>query len=764
MPFFIKLILFISISSYIFLGFLLFSTPNLNLFSDDYSTVIHDENTELLMVFLNKKEQWHFPKTFNSIPKNIEKSVILFEDRWFYHHIGFNPISIAQAFITNFKAKKIKVGGSTITMQIARMLHPKKRNYINKFKELLFAIKLEFFFTKKELLASYLSHAPYGKNIVGYETAAFKLFNKAIHQLSWAEAALIAVIPNSPTHRSLINHPKELKKIRDTLLLKLYKTNTINHETYLSSLKETLPKKYFPFPFNIPHLGNYLKQSHNHPIIHTTINKSLQSLLVEESKKYMEHLTGSGIHNTSAIIVNRHNGEVKAYLGSHDFFSKHNGQVDGIKAPRSTASTLKPFLYALSIDRGLIHPKSILPDVPKYYGNFQAQNHNKKFSGIIEAEQALIQSLNVPFVQLLSHYGVSEFYHFLENTGLTHLFRNPNHYGLSLILGGAEASLWEITQLYYGLANFGIFSPLKIVKKENKTSLNSLLSTGSSYLTLHTLMQLKRPGMAFFWNNYEGKYPIAWKTGTSYGNRDAWAIGVHPDWVIGVWVGNFNGQGSPEITGQRIAAPLMLRIFNRLPKKTEWFQEPILALAKTLLCQDTGFALSQHCIKSQTATVPLHSPPLKKCSNHQTYTLSQLKNYALCHLCQKDTPYIKKKLLTYPPNISYYLNNIHPYPEHNPQCPKLASNQSPIEISYPPNYSKLLLPKDGDNLNTQFISKAIHNLPSKKIYWYLNNNYMGYTKEIHKRSIKPKNGKNTLKLIDQDGYSISHTFYALLEE
>ena len=428
----------------------------------NYSTCLLDASGKLMDVFMNDDEQWHL-KVEDDIPENLRTAVLTYEDKNFYSHKGVDFLAIIRALVNNISGSK-RSGASTITMQVAKLSIPKKRTYINKYIEMIQSFKIETELDKESIFKLYLNNAPYGGNIIGYGTASRMYFQKEPKNLSWAECALLAVLPNSPGAMNVEKNREKLIIKRNYLLDKLYTNEKLTKEQLTLAKREPLPKIRYSFEKVAPHLARRLCNSENQKVIKTTIDIDLQKKMQEVVKSYVNYTQIEGITNACMLVVENKTRDVKAYIGSQDFMDMQNaGQVDGIIAYRSPGSILKPFLYALSIDEGLIAPESLIRDVPMFFANFNPQNANKKYMGMIEARQALIASLNIPFVHLLNQYGENRFYYFLKDM-LAFKENAPEKYGLSLILGTKEFTVEEIASLYTGLANYGSYSKLNYLK------------------------------------------------------------------------------------------------------------------------------------------------------------------------------------------------------------------------------------------------------------------------------------------------------------
>jgi penicillin-binding protein 1C len=742
------------------------------LFKDDYSTIITDEAGQLLRVYLNKDDKYLFPIDIKkTIPPKLRIAALYFEDQYFKLHPGINPPSLIRAYFQNKKAGKIISGGSTITMQLARLANPRPRTYINKLVEAIQALKIELLYSKKEILSLYLNHAPYGSNIVGYKAAALMYYGKQADELSWAEAATLAVLPNAPGLINPINKRDLLLIKRNNLLRRLQESKVIDNQTCKNAQKEPIPDTIKYFKITAPHFCRKIFQEEKRgTVIKTTLSKITQKEIEKLVKQHVRYFKSLGVNNCSVIVAETQSGKVRAYVGSHNFYDKkNNGQVDGVMAYRSTASALKPFLYALSMDRGLILPETIIQDIPSYYFGFSPANPMHTFDGIVQSKEALIRSLNIPAVRLLNSYGVTEFYGFLKAAGIKSLFRSPDDYGLPLILGGAEASLYDLTTLFRGLGNLGKFSDLVLLENSDgvlkypKNGGKEYISPGAAYLTLDILRDVKRPGAEYYWQQYANQWPLAWKTGTSYGQRDAWAIGVSPEWVIGVWVGDFDGRSNKNLGGARFAGPLLFDIFNTLPKShsKRWFSRPDMELGSTAVCQETGFVAGQHCPNSKEVNFPISAKPLKICPFHRSIYLTMNEKYRVCSRCWATGDYKKVTRLFYSPEVMKILRSnsypIIPIPPHNSECTETFFSDS-VKITYPEAGAKIWLPKDIDGKDQKLAVSAAHREAKKIIYWYVDKVYIGITEGIHNKAIRLDTGVHLIDLVDENGNHDSVNF------
>lgn len=737
------------------------------LFKNDYSTVILDSDGNIMRVYLNKKSQWIIPSGEKPIPKKLENSVITFEDKRFYSHFGVDILAIGRAAKSNFTTGKRVSGASTITMQVARLIKPKSRGVFNKGVEIIQALKIEMFYTKGEILKLYLNHAPYGNNIIGYRTASLKYFGIEPENLTWSQSAVLAVIPKNP---NLVKSSKGENMIftkKNRLLKKLYDNQIINKESYLLATAEEVRIDSNPFPICAPHLSDKIKAENNGKSVKTTINRSIQNNVNELVKQHMFELNRLGIYNCAAVVAETKTGKIVAYVGSNNYFDyKNSGQVDGVAAFNSTGSILKPFLYALMIDEGKLVPQTKIEDIPRSYNGYSPYNMNMQFRGMVSAKDALILSLNSPAVMLLKEYGYENFYTFLKEAGMSSLFRTPDGYGLSLILGGAEGSLIDIAGMYAGLGNYGKFKKLTYLENKDKTpEPKQLISQGASWMILESLRELRRPGTEYYWKSFSNQWQIAWKTGTSYGNRDAWAVGVSPQWTIGIWLGNFNEKECKALSGIEAAAPLFFSIFASLPKEkySSWFKRPEKYMTSIEISKESGYRASENSKEKETIFYPLGAKPLNFSPYEKVIFTNKAGTEEVCSLCWKDGDIVKRAYEIYPPQVTAFLrtkgNISNTMLPHKKGCPSNVKEDL-VQIIYPQEKSIILIPRNLDNQYEKVKFKAGSSYNNSKLYWYIDSHYIGQTIGKHELDVECDNGWHKLYVCDENGNSSQVRFYS----
>lgn len=734
----------------------IFSLPR-TLFSNDYSTIIFDKNGELIGARIANDGQWRFPED-SVVPEKFKHCIVLFEDRHFYKHPGFNPGSLAKALIINIKAGKILTGGSTITMQVVRLYrNGRKRTVLEKLREIVLASRVELKYSKAEILKLYASHAPFGGNVVGLQAAAWRYFGRSAQHLSWAEAALLAVLPNSPSMIHPGKNREVLLKKRNRLLQKLYMNNLISFEDYNLSIIEPLPDKPVPLPDIAPHFTENLKKQFPSKQIKTSIQGTLQKNVNRVLLSYHKELLNNYIHNASVLILEVNTGNVLAYAGNIPVNGKalEGREVDCIQACRSTGSILKPLLFMAMQDEGLLLPGTLVSDIPTRIAGFKPENYNLAYDGAVPAKRALARSLNIPAVRMLQNYGIPKFQNYLQKLGMTTLVYPPDHYGLTLIVGGAEGKLWDITHMYAKLAR-----KINQFPRYDQKSENISVSAGSAYLTFESLLEVNRPEEEVGWSDLSSSRKVAWKTGTSYGFRDAWAVGTTPEYIVGVWVGNADGEGRPGLTGIGVAAPLMFRIFNLLPS-TKWFTPPYDDMEIQSVCRLSGYKAGFYCEETDSIYIARAGVKTSLCPFHVLVHLSPDSKYRVNSKCMSVNKMVHKTWFVLPPAMEWF------YRKTNAQYRQLPpfmsgcdddARFSSMELIYPTDVLKIFVPREIDGTPGKTIFEMAHRNPNAILYWHIDNEFIGSTKSIHQIALNPAPGKHSLTVIDNIGNTISRTF------
>lgn len=716
---------FLSLCFYI--GLVYFSFDSKDLFKGTYSKVLLDKNKEILSVFLDANEQWHLESEF--IPQKLKSAVLLYEDKNFYSHYGVDFLAIIRAFKNNLFSSK-RSGASTISMQTIKLLEQNKRTYFNKFNEIIKAFALESAYEKDEILKLYLNNAPYGGNLVGVASAGLFYFEKDLKDLTWSEAALLAVLPNNPGLINLEKNKDKLLKKRNVLLDRLFEKGYFSKDILTLAKAEKLPS--FKARKNLaPHLARRFLADKEKII--SSIDKKIQIKFEEKAKEYSYKLQQKGIKNLAILLADTKTNKVLAYVGSNDFYDFASfGQVDGVIAKRSVGSTLKPLLFAFAIDEGLIVPESLMLDVPTYFSNFAPQNANKKYHGFVSAKESLQKSLNIPFVSLLAEYGYEKFFYKLKDI-LDFEDENFKKYGLSLILGTKELSLEDMVKIYLGLGNYGNFKELLYEENAFTKEDKKLISGGASFLTLQTLKDLDKVGL----RQYDFNTIISWKTGTSYGRKDAWAIGTSPKYTLGVWIGNFNGEANANLYGVSIAGELFFELLSLLDGINLEFEKPN-DLVTIKIENQTGYRYDykfdfKEVLYPKNANILRTSPFLKEVFMYKNKEVDSL---------DKNFIHAKKKIiLNLPSNAQAFFTK---------EKQNLQSSNQNLKIIYPLNNLNIILPKDL-KYQQKLLIKLI-NPKKEKLFWYLNQELIFEGKE-ELLPLDLKKGKYTLNIISENGAS-----------
>lgn len=734
-----------------------------HLFHVPYSTVVTDRNEELLGARIASDGQWRFPPR-NTTPEKIKECLITFEDKHFYHHWGVNPFAIGRAFYQNVKNKRIVSGGSTLTMQTIRLARNESRTFREKLIEMIWATRLEFRASKEEILSMYISHAPFGGNVVGLDAAAWRYFGHSADDLSWAESAMLAVLPNAPAMIHLSKGRKTLLDKRNRLLKQLLEKKTIDSSTYELAISEPLPDEPHALPQIAPYLVSRFYQERNGEYSRSTINKGIQTQVEDLAERWSNEFGQSDIRNLAILVIDIPSNQVVAYCGNVHFDRKQGGnQVDVIQAPRSTGSILKPFLYYAMLQEGSLLPDMLLPDVPVNINGFTPQNFSMQFEGAVPASEALARSLNIPAVTMLQRYGVPKFHSFLQQIGLKTINRSSSHYGLSLILGGAEATLWDVTNAYAMMGRSLLQLPQRscslLLPTSRITESTDPFQPGAVWQTFDALKEVNRPE-EIDWKSIPSMQTIAWKTGTSYGFRDAWAVGVTPRYAVGVWVGNATGEGKPGLVGAQTAGPVLFDIFNLLPSSS-WFTRPVGIFVEAEVCRKSGHLKGRFCDETDTLLVLPAGLRTETCPYHHLVTLSADESQRIYENCANTEPTLRKSWFTLPPVWEWYYKQHHP--EYKPLPPFKAGcgedTFQPMQFIYPPMNARIKLPKQLDGSKGFLTVELAHNNPNATVFWHLDETYQAQTQDFHKISLQPAAGKHSLTAVDGEGNTISTTFF-----
>ncbi len=754
------------------------------LFDVPLSTVLEDEDGHLLSARIAADGQWRFSTA--SVPEKYAICVVAFEDKLFWYHPGVDPISLVRALWLNVKLGRKVSGGSTLSMQVIRMARKNPpRTLWEKVVEMFMATRLELSYSKREILSLYATHAPFGGNVVGLEAACWRYFGKAPEALSWAEAATLAVLPNSPALIHPGRNREQLLHKRNRLLERLRQQGAISDETCALAQEEPLPEDPLPLPNLAPHLLDRLAK--NQPKgsggrFRTAIRRHWQRQITDIAARWQALYRGNGIHNIAIVVLEVPSGLVRAYVGNApNAGTEHGEQVDIIAAPRSTGSILKPFLYAMALEEGLLLPHSLLEDVPTQMGRYRPENFRADYDGIVPAHRALARSLNVPFVRLLQNYGVEKFHFDLRGLGFSTFRKTPSHYGLSLILGGGEANLLEATNAYAGMArrlsawyerssryDAGDFRSAQLLAdaQPHQPRLQQQPNgpgAAAIWFTFEAMQRVERPLGAGEWEVFQNNRRIAWKTGTSIGFRDAWAIGVTPQYAVGVWVGNADGEGRPGLIGVEVAAPVLFDVFDFLPNDGRWFAPPYDDMTRVPICQLSGYRAGTYC-QADSSWIPRKGLLAPSCSYHQLLHLSADGQWQINSDCAPPAEMQHQPWFVLPPLQEYYYIRRNPAyrppPPLHPNCPQQASadEHRPMQLIYPRDLRRIYVPIDLDGQPSRVVFQLAHRRPATEVFWHLDGEYLGSTRHFHQMALLPPVGQHVLTVVDAQGYRIEQAF------
>lgn len=718
----------------------------------EYSTIITDNKGEVVNAFLTKDQKWRMKTELNEISPLLQKTIIAKEDKHFYSHPGVNPFAIARAFFNNVFKMRRTSGASTITMQVAKALEPGKRNIWSKIRELFRAFQLELKYSKKEILQMYLNLIPYGGNIEGVKAASILYFKKNPDHLSLAEITALSIIPNKPSSLVIGKNNDLIVQERNRWLKKFADNKVFTEKEIEDALNEPLTAQRGTVPHYIRHLSYKLKnQGGNNIKTNIDLNTQLKTEKLVEDYIRIQKL--KNIRNAAVVIIDNKTHKVITYVGSANFFdTTDGGQVNGADAVRQPGSTLKPLLYAMCFDEGLLTPKTVMSDVMINFNGYAPENYDKKFNGYVTVESALEHSLNIPAVKGLKMLGHEQMIQKLSNINFHQVQKDRRKLGLSLILGGCGTTLEELTGLFSSFANDGMYFTPSFTQTD--TSFNSIrvVSPASVFMINEILSKVNRPDFPLNWTATERMPKIAWKTGTSYGRKDAWSIGYNKNYTVGVWTGNFSGAGAVDLSGANIATPLMFRIFNTIDYDSdeEWFTQPKDCDIRQV-CSETGMIPAEHCTSLTTDYfIPLISST-KVCNNWQEIMISPDEKISYCKSCAPQTGYKKKRYKTIEPEMQvWYDENRIAYqkiPAHNPECEVIFKGAAPT-ISFPVNGTEYIINKK-DPEPLQLVCKTANDVT--KVYWYINNKFYKSCNAGESQFFVPAEGVVKISCTDDKG-------------
>lgn len=762
-----RLTLLVLLSAVVAFGAWRLARPPL-LAGQSFSQAVYDRDGRLLRLTLAADEQYRLALPLARLSPQLIEATLLQEDQYFYWHLGVNPAALVRAALRTYVQGDRRVGGSTISMQLARILHGiKSRTLSGKLEQISRALWLELRYSKNEILEAYLNRVSYGGNIQGVAAASLIYFGRDPAKLTLTEALTLTVIPQHPARR----RPDNPGAAADTVALlaarqALYERWLERHPEHGSERSAlALPfraRSPSDLPFRAPHLAEAVLRDHpREPEIHTTLDPTLQQILERQARQFVERRARVGIRNAAALLIDSRDMAVKAALGSVNYFDDDiQGQVNGTRARRSPGSALKPFIYALGIEQGVVHPLTMLKDAPASFGGYNPENFDREFVGPIKAGEALIKSRNLPAVYVATRLQKPTLYQFLRDAGIGQL-REESHYGLALVLGGAEVTMEELASLYAMLANGGVLRSLRYLQAQPATEGVRSLGEESAFLVLDILEHNPRPGPAFRSDWTRTNRPVYWKTGTSFAFRDAWSIGIVGPYVLAVWVGNFDGEGNPAFVGVDAAAPLMFDIIDAIHA-----QEPNLPptvtrtpenLTRVEVCALSGHLPGRHCHHTVPTWFIPGVSPIKTCEVHRAVTVNIRTGQ---RTCRPGTPGIagtRTEVYEYWPSDLLKLFRQAGIPRRvppveSPECPldSRATHGQPPQITSP--QTNLVYPLRAKRIGKETIPLlAVTDADVRSVYWFIDEKLLGKSNSGQPFFWSAKPGSFMVRAVDDQG-------------
>ena len=740
------------------------------LFPEPCSATLLSRDGELLGAHISARGQWYFGGK-HAVPEKFERCIVCYEDQRFRLHGGVDPLSVGRALRQNLRRGRVVSGASTLTMQVVRLSRADKlRTLPEKLWEMVLATRLEWRCSKDEILRLYAAHAPFGGNVVGLDAAAWRYFGRPADELSWAESAMLAVLPNAPALIHPGRNRERLLEKRNALLDKLCRKGVIDETECLLGKDEPLPDKPRPMPDLAYHLLQRASREYGPCEFRSTLDAGLQRRVNAIAGRYFQTYHTNLVDNLGILVVEVSTGEIRAYYGNTRGCAPglRGTDVDMIPAARSSGSTLKPLLYAAMLQDGMILPGSLIKDTPYNYNNFSPKNFNLSYDGAVPAHEVIERSLNVPSVRMLEQYGADRFLALLQELGFTTINRDADHYGLSLILGGAEISLETLARAYYYLAaklsDAPVYRDLGMVSgaRRPRVSPDEIpLSSAAIWLTFDALSKANRPEEEASWLDFSSSRRMAWKTGTSWGGRDAWSVGVSGRYVVAVWVGNSDGEGRAGMTGVSYAAPVMFDVFAALPS-SPWFTMPLYEMAQVEVCARSGAPASSLCPERDTIWVPDIAQRPDPCRYHRRIHLDAQRCFQVNSNCCPVEEMVTDTVFVLPPAQEWYYRQHHldyrPLPPKHPAFDADTGGRNPIEIIYPQNGVTVVPTRGLDEQKKGAVLKAAHSDSDAVLYWHLDGAYLGETHGFHEMLVCPEPGPHVLTLLDGNGARRSVSF------
>jgi penicillin-binding protein 1C len=733
-----------------------------------FSGAYTDVNGKLLGVYLTPDDTFRVYKSITEYPPEFIEAILLQEDKRFYVHNGINFASLMRSFTETYIKRGRRIGGSTITMQVAKLKYGLyTKNIWGKLKQIFLALRLDFIYSKQDILDAYVNLAPCGKNIEGFETASQYFFHKSVGELSLSEILMLCVLPQNPNKRcpSLTYVPPELLDAR----VRLFNTWIEDHpkDKELLSFLEVNPALECSFPQYSPHFTRVIELSRDEKSfygkagpVQTTLDFTMNEFIRELLESYVRKNQDIGINNASAVLIDSSTMSVQAYVGSAGFYNDEIlGQVDGIISKRSPGSTLKPFIYALAMEQGIIHYDTMLKDSPSSFSEYSPDNYGNTFMGPVKAWYALVQSRNIPAVNLAGQIKNPDLYEFMENAGITEL-KDRDTYGLSIVLGSADVSALELCSLYSVFLNGGVQYPLNNtfpLKPKEAGFGKKLLTPQSTYIVKQILFKNPRPDKSEA--DYEEGFEVGYKTGTSVGFKDCWAVGFFGKYILCVWIGNFDGLGNNSFLGRTAAAPLFFNMVDAITSRgyvDYTLNKMPEGVQKVKVCSVSGDICNDDCpYEEETYFIPGVSP-ITKCKIHRKINIDTRTGY---RTDETDAPYVKTVVREYWPSdlMALFkqagLPRIVP-PDYPPEDSKISDRGFPPEITSPLKNVEYVFDQTTPSRNVIILS-ANADASSKELFWFNGDAFIGKSKPGEKMEWRPKPGAYDIIVLDDKGRSSS---------
>ncbi|MCP3163902.1 penicillin-binding protein 1C [Myxococcus qinghaiensis] len=728
-------------------------------------------------VFLAPDQRWRIAAPAERIDPAYLRALLALEDKRFYSHPGVDPLAVARAAVLNVTRGRRVSGASTLTMQLVRMLEPRPRTFTSKLVESFRAVQLELRLTKQEVMGAYLQFVPYGRNVEGVEAAALAYFGHTAAHLSPAEIATLLAVPQNPNRRfPTPENRARLRAARDDVARRLLEARalprgpegaTVTDAQVLAEVRaSSAPLELKAFPREAPHAAVWLRaQRPGQTRLRTTLDAGTQRLVERVMKDGAKDLSSRGVHNGTAVVVERERGEVLALVGNFDFFDeKHGGQIVGFATPRSPGSALKPLLYAMGIDLGLAGPEQLVADIPMSYGGYSPRNFDGRFLGLVRLEYALSQSLNMPFVRLLERVGVERFLGALRTSGVTSLVSEPGHYGLSAAVGGIELTPLELAGVYVALAGDGRTRPLRLLEEgQPVASPAEVMSPGAAWLTRKALSLKDRPDFPERRRLTGLPARVHWKTGTSFGHRDAWAAGSGPRHTAVVWLGNFDHTPSVHLVGADAAGPLLFDILEGVGPRGRSLPEdevtPPEDLMRVEVCAYSGHLPTDACTQRKAVYARRSAVPTAHCPYHQHVEVDVASGLAVGPTCRAGRKTESRVFVTWPATIRRWLEEQHRRlpepPSLAPGCELGGERAAPTIVSPAQGHIALLIPGvPPEQQEMPLEAEASH---ERALTWFVDGALLGTARADERMWWKPSVGSHEILVTDDRGLSAKRT-------